>query len=443
MKLALTNATLTVTNINSSQISVTFNNDNTLAVSVKDVSLNVGFDYVITTNFYNNAGRGSAGISSLAFTMENSLFALENKLTKEKYGRITYGPGINVNKLVVNSMQINVAFNNTQPLESLIAFLVDNVNQIFQKQIKDFLDETMVPQANTFLNSTLENVNLVATIPNTSISIDYSLLESPRVINNSLEVSFNATLFAGGNASTSSDAAVIPHITGSDKQIEVFLNHYVIDSMLEALYDANYLNFYVASESVNSTSVLKLDTDSIGTFIRPLSQAYPNNSKVDIQCNSTQAPSLSLTTNSSNLDFFANCSFFVRPNDTGKEEAFRVGVEVSSAVMLYLEKGMLKGEINDLNVAQLTLLATKIGPIDNDKLKNFFNFAFSFGLPIINNIVFKGSGIELPSINGLSFKDTDLLIKEGFVQLEMNPLFDNSTNVDTVFARRRRFLYRQ
>jgi len=60
-------------------------------------------------------------------------------------------------------------------------------------------------------------------------------------------------------------------------------------------------------------------------------------------------------------------------------------------------------------------------------LKNFFNFVIGAALPTINTMVFSTAGIELPSIAGLSFKDTDLYIKQGFIQFEMNPLFDEQT----------------
>jgi len=109
------------------------------------------------------------------------------------------------------------------------------------------------------------------------------------------------------------------------------------------------------------------------------------------------------------------------------ETAFTANISINGEFDVYLEKGFLKGEFKNFTIQQLTVVQSNIGNLDGNKLENFLNFAVGVLLPIINNQIFQKTGIELPSIQGLSFKDTYLFLKEGYVQLEMNPLFDNSS----------------
>jgi len=267
---------------------------------------------------------------------------------------------------------------------------------------------------------------LIGNLPG-GLSVDYSLIGSPKVVNNALEVSFNATLFSGETAYHTKNTSIIPHITGSEKQIVIFLNQYVVDSLLLSLQDLNRLNFYIAGDMLNNTSPISLNTASIGLFIPALSDTYGNDKTMDINCTSTKTPVLILNTNTSHVLFYPSCQFIVNVNETNKEVAFTVGLELNTQLFLYLEKGLLKGEIKSVGVQDLQVSQTAIGPIEGDKLKKFFNFAFSVGLPIINTMVFKNTGIELPSVAGLSFKDTDLSINQGYVEFDMNLLFDAPT----------------
>jgi len=150
---------------------------------------------------------------------------------------------------------------------------------------------------------------------------------------------------------------------------------------------------------------------------------------MDINCTSTKTPVVSFLPNTSSALYYPNCQFIVEVNDTYSEVAFTVGLSLNASTYIYLEKGFLKGKINTVNITDLQVLQTAIGPINSSQLKNFFNFAFSVGLPIINTKIFQDTGIELPSVSGLSFKDTDLFVKQGFVELDMNPLFDNTTSL--------------
>jgi hypothetical protein len=136
IKVSLQNMKIILGNIDPSQIQVLFNNNNTISVILNDLSMNFDFDYKISTNFYNNKGKGNAGFKNLSFIIENRLFAIDNENSRRLYNRTVLGPGINIENLYLTSLVIDVKFDNNQPIESLISFLVDNVNQIFQQQIK-------------------------------------------------------------------------------------------------------------------------------------------------------------------------------------------------------------------------------------------------------------------------------------------------------------------
>jgi hypothetical protein len=136
IKVSLQKMKIILGNIDPSQIQVLFNNNNSISVILNELSMNLEFDYTISTNFYNNKGKGTAGLKNLSFILENKLFAIDNENSRRLYNRTVLGPAINIENLYLTSLVIDVKFDNNQPIESLISFLVDNLNQIFQKQIK-------------------------------------------------------------------------------------------------------------------------------------------------------------------------------------------------------------------------------------------------------------------------------------------------------------------
>ena len=104
-------------------------------------------------------------------------------------------------------------------------------------------------------------------------------------------------------------------------------------------------------------------------------------------------------------------------------------VVLDQALFMTKGEGYLNGEITNIFIEDLTVLQSKIGIIDDKMLKNFFNFAFEVILPVVNEILFKKNGIEVPSVSGISFKETNLKLGEGFFNLEMNPLFDIKNSI--------------
>jgi len=356
--------------------------------------------------------------------MVNSLFPLENQLSKTKYQRTVYGPGINIQKMFFNNLALDLKFDDSSQFEKLLTFVIDNLNFYFKKKIEDQIYLVVVKSGNAFLNETLSNISLIGEIMNTGIYLDYSLTDnSPVILNNALELSFNASVFNNDTTVNTTNSSVIPHFTNTSKQVEIFVNQYVVDSALSALQKTDKLKFYLNSTSINS-SLIKLDTTYLGLFISNLSETYGKDKNVDISCTSFNTPSFKIQENKSIGNFFESCKFIVVEKN---ETAFTANISINGEFDVYLEKGFLKGEFKNFTIQQLTVVQSNIGNLDGNKLENFLNFAVGVLLPIINNQIFQKTGIELPSIQGLSFKDTYLFLKEGYVQLEMNPLFDNSS----------------
>lgn len=121
--------------INPNQIKVAFNNNNTISVFVNNLQSNINFDYVIKSNFYNNKGHGNAGFKNLSFILQNKVFAIPNKRLST-LNQTILGPGLNIDNVLLNSINVEINFDNTQPLEYLIIYLVNNLQPLFIQQVK-------------------------------------------------------------------------------------------------------------------------------------------------------------------------------------------------------------------------------------------------------------------------------------------------------------------
>lgn len=136
IKISFTNLRLEISAIKPEQINVLFHDNNTLSVFVNEMGSSIEFEYAFESKYYNSKGHGNAGFSNLSFILQNNLFALENQYSKTAYNHTALGPGTNIKKFVLTSLNVDVKFDNDLPLERFIVFLVDNINQIFKKQLK-------------------------------------------------------------------------------------------------------------------------------------------------------------------------------------------------------------------------------------------------------------------------------------------------------------------
>ena len=278
-----------------------------------------------------------------------------------------------------------------------------------------------IPIANNYLNTTFENMNLIFGF--NDFYMDNSVIESPKVINNSIEASFNSTIFTNKTVFSSKTSSVIPHIIETDKQIEVYLNQYVVNSALASLQDSNKLNFYIKGDSLNASSII-INTTYLGILIPDLIAKYGNDKIIDINCTSNKVPLLEINANTSSGLLYSDCDFIVNINSTSKENAFTASISTHVILTVFLTKGLLKGEFQKLSIESLSVSNSTVGIINTFLLQNLINLGLGGSLTSINTMVFN-DGMLIPSAYGLSFNETDLNLKQGYAQLDMNVVIDN------------------
>jgi len=254
---------------------------------------------------------------------------------------------------------------------------------------------------------------------NPDIFVDFSLINEPSIINKMLELSFNSTVYSSTKVTPIYRNITIPHTCISSKKIQIYISENVINSILYALKDINFFSVSITTESTEK--FFKLDTSTLGIIISNLTETYGPDKKVNIDCSASDYPNSELTNDKFATNLSEKCSLIVRLDDGTNSTALKFYSNTNSSIKLNISDGKIIPEITSVSIKEIMILYTNIGDIDTNKLKNGLNFLIATFLPSINDYLRKG--YQLPMIQGISLSDSSISLREGYLLIESNPIF--------------------
>ena len=228
-----------------------------------------------------------------------------------------------------------------------------------------------------------------------------------------LELSLNSTVYSDKKSPVVQRDIEIPHATAqSTKQIQIYISENVLNSILISFKDTDRLDFNIPSEVTN------LNTTSIGTLIPNIIETYGKDHKVNILYKAINYPKLTLSNDKIDSSLNESITLNVCMANGTVSSAIEFQADISFSLKIKLENGYVIGEIFSPSINQLNVIKSNIGFVDKSILKSTMNEIINKELPFLNNI------LRYPlNIQGLLFTDADLYIKQGYLLIEMNPVF--------------------
>uniref|UniRef100_A0A8C4PF33 Lipopolysaccharide-binding protein n=1 Tax=Equus asinus asinus TaxID=83772 RepID=A0A8C4PF33_EQUAS len=157
-------------------------------------------------------------------------------------------------------------------------------------------------------------------------SIDYSLMEAPRVTDHVLDVMFKGEIFNHDHRSPVTFVAPAMSLPEEHSRMVYFaISDYVFNTASLVYQEAGYLNFSITDDMVRMQACIFPSLDLISSFCPQLAKLYPN---MNLELQGAVVPAPFLNFSPGNLSLAPNMEIdaFVLLPSSAREPVFRLGV---------------------------------------------------------------------------------------------------------------------
>uniref|UniRef100_A0A8C4PF29 Lipopolysaccharide-binding protein n=1 Tax=Equus asinus asinus TaxID=83772 RepID=A0A8C4PF29_EQUAS len=219
-------------------------------------------------------------------------------------------------------------------------------------------------------------------------SIDYSLMEAPRVTDHVLDVMFKGEIFNHDHRSPVTFVAPAMSLPEEHSRMVYFaISDYVFNTASLVYQEAGYLNFSITDDMVPPDSPIRLTTKSFRVFVPRLAKLYPN---MNLELQGAVVPAPFLNFSPGNLSLAPNMEIdaFVLLPSSAREPVFRLGVVSFKCTSPALHQVELLEALINFHI--LNTLYPKI----NDKL------AKGLPLPLLKHIRLYDLVLQIHKVSG-------------------------------------------
>lgn len=423
IKLNLTDNKLKLDKVREDQIEIELKDNSTINLNLKDLEGVIDFNYTFISGFADRKGTGNVSISEIQIVVSTRLFAHPNILEPNKLG-----PVLKIEKVDLVSAKIEINFNDLGNLEKLVQYVIVNTQNAFLALLKKELSGDLLTKIDQQIFNAMVNMPLYIDVPNTNLTIDYSLTESPQVIDNYLELSLNASIDSRVQGIVyEGPSNPVPRFPSGIDSIILFINEYVFQSALYTLFKQNKLDVFL-----NSEKIALLTTSTLGIAIPELYEHYGASKPVDVRLDAKEYPIILFNINDTKLNASFISDFIVKVNDTDSEKALTLDLKVITDFDLFMNNGIIKIILNEIKLEQIVVLESLIGDVQADMLATSLNnLIYSFKKVIETSINTELAKIKIPNIAGISFDRSSFDSHEGYIQVKVEMDSTNSIKHDS------------
>jgi len=411
-----------IANIRAEDIKITLQEPNIVCVKAKNISGNGSLAVHFKLGFLSETDHVNVQVKSVNIDADAVLTTQESQTVPGKLLPSAYISRIN--------LDVDFDFHIDGSLVAFVANLVKSViKKYINEQIHSKLREIIMDESKLVIADIVSQLPVYVPLGYKGLAIDYSLLSAPRVSNGYLLVNSNGAI-VNLDSPISKEVSYkyidIPDYDPLGKSIQMFLSEYSIETAINTLYETHLLDITINPEDVPKESPIQLNTSSLSILITGLSDYYGKDKKVKIYTNVTEIPTFEISDNLIKAEVVTELTFYALLDSGEWDEALKFSTKVlASGDAVVQTQGQISGHIHTLQLSESQLIETKIKDANVKNIEIVFNFSSKLIIPILNENFLKNITIKLPTIEGISFDDSTVEIKGGYLEMNVNPKFES------------------
>jgi hypothetical protein len=417
----LQNIHFQISNLISDNVQISFGEPNKILVNANNINgqghLNVRFKL----GFVSETDSVDVKINRVNSQAEVTLARQESSKVKGKMMPTGYISKLNID--------LDFDFNISGSVIAFVAGLVKSkIKNYINDQIQSQLKDKIMSETKNLIAHLVDQLPVYAPIGKDGLAIDYSLLSDPKVSNGYLIANSNGAIVNLNYPETLNPPypypTNLPDFDTEGKLIQMYLSDFSLYTALNSVFLSNLLDVTVKSEEVPKDSPIGLNTTSLEILVPGISDVYGKDQLVDVSSKIVTLPQVLFGSGQVNGTVTVEVSLLVR-KDQGSEEALRIQTTASLSGDVHVQQeGQIRAFIHYLQLSNSTLIETTVPGAEIKNIEIVFNFAAKIALPIINNKYLNSISINLPSVEGITFNDSTVQIKNNYVEMNVNPQFD-------------------
>ncbi|XP_075863174.1 BPI fold-containing family C protein [Microcebus murinus] len=370
---------------------------------------NISTNWEIKSPLFQDAGGADLFLSAIYFTgiviLTRDVSGHPTLKLQDCYAQVSHAH-------VSFSGELSVLYNSfAEPMEKPI---LKNINEMLCPIITGEVEA---------LNANLSALEVLTKIDNYTL-LDYSLIDSPEVTENYLDLNLKGAFYPLENLADppfSPVPFVLPE--GSDSMLYIGISEYFFKSASFAYFSAGAFNVTLSTKEISNYFVQ--NSQGFGNVLSRLAEIYILSQPFMVQIMATEPPVISLRPGNFTLDIPASIIMLTQPRNSTVETIVSMDFVASTSVGLVILGQRLICSLS-LNRFRLSLPEPNRSNIEVLKFENILSSILHFGvLPLANAKL--QQGFPLPNPHKISLVNSDIEVLEGFLLISTDLKYETSS----------------
>ncbi|KAK9969964.1 hypothetical protein ABG768_028105 [Culter alburnus] len=285
----------------------------------------------------------------------------------------------------------------------------------FSGKISDMIREQICPATQQAINELeIKLQEIPVNVPvGQYIYLSIPLTSSPAVTDQSFELDIKGEFYSRSSPSEPPFSASVFDVQyAENSMLSLAASEFFVNSAAYAFLRSGVLQINIRDDMIPKSSPIHLNTSQFGAFIPQLRTLYPN-MEMQVLLYASETPLFSFSSGVIDVHVPAAAKFSAVKPDGTLVPLFTLDVDCSFSGSALIDKENLTGAFEMKNLT-LTLGSSEIGDFKTDSFQRVLVMAVKmFVLPKLNAAL--KIGFLLPTLQGFSLINSQLLIKNGFV----------------------------
>ncbi|XP_054181433.1 BPI fold-containing family C protein isoform X2 [Homo sapiens] len=342
---------------------------------------------------------------------------------------LAFVPGVGI-KALTNHGTANISTD--WGFESPLFVLYNSFAEPMEKPILKNLNEMLCPIIASevkALNANLSTLEVLTKIDNYTL-LDYSLISSPEITENYLDLNLKGVFYPLENL-TDPPFSPVPFVLPerSNSMLYIGIAEYFFKSASFAHFTAGVFNVTLSTEEISNHFVQ--NSQGLGNVLSRIAEIYILSQPFMVRIMATEPPIINLQPGNFTLDIPASIMMLTQPKNSTVETIVSMDFVASTSVGLVILGQRLVCSLS-LNRFRLALPESNRSNIEVLRFENILSSILHFGvLPLANAKL--QQGFPLPNPHKFLFVNSDIEVLEGFLLISTDLKYETSSKQQPSF----------